>query len=419
MIAAHVPPYSAGSGYLRTLKFCEYLPQFGWDPVVLAPANAAFADHDLDPETMTLMSCPVIRSFALDAARHLSIMGRYPDVLAVPDRWSSWWFSAVFAGLRLIREYRPAVIFSTYPISTAHLIGLTLARLTGIPWVADFRDPMIEDKYPPPGMARRARGLIERSAVKRCAAALFTTAGTLDYYRGRFPGAAAEKMHLLMNGYDERDFLAAEAAAASRRSSSHKAENRPLELLHSGSLDPDFRNPSALFRALAELKREGVISAGSLRVRLLACGRDSRYRQMTIDEGIDDIVSIEPGVSYLESLTDMRAADGLILMQGADANMQVPAKLFEYFRAGSPILGLLHADGDTAQILRETGVGRIARMDDSSDIKAALREFVSGPDERCRWATPLSTAEAFSRQVSASRLSRILDKISDKRVPAA
>ncbi|WP_276678948.1 hypothetical protein [Nitrosomonas europaea] len=40
------------------------------------------------------------------------------------------------------------MIWSTYPIATAHLIGLTLQRLTGIPWMADFRDPMVQPDYP-------------------------------------------------------------------------------------------------------------------------------------------------------------------------------------------------------------------------------------------------------------------------------
>ena len=82
----------------------------------------------------------VERAFAVDAARHLAVRGRYPAIVARPDRWAAWWLGAVPRSLAMIRKYRPAAIWSTYPIATAHTIGQTLHRLSGLPWIADFRD---------------------------------------------------------------------------------------------------------------------------------------------------------------------------------------------------------------------------------------------------------------------------------------
>jgi hypothetical protein len=90
----------------------------------------------------------VERAFALDASRQLAVRGRYPAFMARPDRWVSWWLGAVPKGLAMIRKYRPQAIWSTYPIATAHKIACTLQRLTGLPWIADFRDPMAQDGYP-------------------------------------------------------------------------------------------------------------------------------------------------------------------------------------------------------------------------------------------------------------------------------
>src|SRR3990170_1185865 len=142
MIAYHYPPYPSGSGIHRTLKFSQYLPEHDWKPVMLTPNPRAYFEsrNDRIPEIPPTVS--VTRAFALDAARHLSFRGSYFRFTALPDRWASWWLGAVPAGLRLIRAHRPDIIWSTYPIATAHLIGLTLHRLSGIPWVADFRDPM-------------------------------------------------------------------------------------------------------------------------------------------------------------------------------------------------------------------------------------------------------------------------------------
>ena len=110
----------------------------------------------------------VRRPLALDAKRHLGLRGRYPQCIALPDRWWSWWLFAVPTALAMVRKHKPEVIWSTFPIATAHLIGMTLQRLTGLPWVADFRDPMLQDDFPSHPLQRRMFAWIERQAIQRC-----------------------------------------------------------------------------------------------------------------------------------------------------------------------------------------------------------------------------------------------------------
>src|SRR5262249_9172147 len=140
MIAYHYPPCRGSSGLQRTLGFTRYLPAHQWEPIVLTVRPMAYADVGHDQTEDVPATIAVRRTFALDTARHCGIGGRYLGWMALPDRWVSWVVSAVPAGLQLVRRYRPDVLWSTYPIATAHLIGLTLQRLTGIPWIADFRD---------------------------------------------------------------------------------------------------------------------------------------------------------------------------------------------------------------------------------------------------------------------------------------
>lgn len=132
MIAYHYPPLRGSSGIQRTLKFSRYLSEHDWRPVVLSAHPRAYASTSNDQLAEIPKEVPVHRAFALDTSRHLAIKGRYLGALALPDRWVSWWFGAVVSGLRLIRRYRPEIIWSTYPIATAHLIALCLHRITGI-----------------------------------------------------------------------------------------------------------------------------------------------------------------------------------------------------------------------------------------------------------------------------------------------
>jgi len=148
MIAFHFPPVKGSSGIQRTLRFSQYLPSFGWQPIVLSANKRAY--ESISHEKVGDISSYTIvkRAFALDTKQHLSINGRFLEFLAIPDRWISWFFGGVIQGLLIYRKFKPLIIWSTYPIATAHLIGYALHRLTGLPWIADLRDPMAQDGYP-------------------------------------------------------------------------------------------------------------------------------------------------------------------------------------------------------------------------------------------------------------------------------
>ena len=253
MVAYHFPPLAGSSGIQRTLRFVQQLPAHGWQPLVLGAHPRAFerSSDDLDGEVPP--ATVVRRAFALDAARHLSLGGRYPGALARPDRWMSWRFDAVRQGLKMVREFRPDVLWSTYPIATAHLIGAELQRRTGLPWIADFRDPMAQEGYPTDRATWLAFSNIERQAATQASVCCFTTPGAAAIYRARYP-AAAQRMAVLENGFDEDSFAAAEAALAA----APPEQRGPLvpgclTLLHSGVVYPDERDPAALIEALARL----------------------------------------------------------------------------------------------------------------------------------------------------------------------
>jgi len=168
---------------------------------------APFVYEHSDQENLSLLtsSIHVIRAPALDAIRHLSIAGYYFAAMARPDRWISWYPGAVLSGWIELKR-RPAVILSTYPIATAHLIGWTLHRLTGLPWVADLRDPMAQEDYPTDQKVWRWFSRIEDLAARCASRLVFTAPSAVDYYRRRFPELSQEKLVLIENGYDESLF---------------------------------------------------------------------------------------------------------------------------------------------------------------------------------------------------------------------
>jgi glycosyltransferase involved in cell wall biosynthesis len=400
MIAFHFPPMHGSSSIQRTLKFAEYLPQHGWEAVVLSAHPRAYAATRNDQLSDAF---PVHRSFALDSGRHLALGGRYPWWLAMPDRWVSWWCSAVPAALRLIRRYRPQLVWSTFPIATAHLIALSVRRLSGLPWVADQRDPMTDHGYPPDPRTHRVFSSIEARAALRCSRMVCTTPGAVSIYQQRFPALPANRFALIENGYDEPDF---------GRATRYDKPDHRFTLLHSGVVYPSERDPVPLFGALARLKAAAHIGKDSFRLIFRASGHDGILYQHIAALGLQDIVELAPSLPYHQALGEMLVADGLLLLQGSSCNAQIPAKLYEYLRAGRPVLALTDQLGDTAALLRQHDGATIAPMDQQDAIAGALLAFMSGSATSPRTsATMPGNIIDCSRAARTGQLASLFDQI--------
>ena len=374
MIAYHFPPLAGSSGIQRTLRFVQHLPSLGWQPLVLSADVRAYEKTSDDLLADVPAGTIVRRPFALDTARHLQIKGRYLGWMARPDRWISWKFAGVRAGLDLIKQYKPDVIWSTYPIASAHVIASTLHHQTGIPWIADFRDPMAQDGYPEDPLTKQSFLAIEADAAQHARFCVFTTPGAARMYQQRYP-AAASRIVVLENGYDEESF-ASLPPSASPVGGGPIAAGKPLVMLHSGIVYPSERDPTQFFIALGRLQKEGKLSPIDLRIRFRASVHDDLLRSLAMAHGAMDFIELCPAIAYREALAEMMAVDALLVMQASNCNAQIPAKIYEYLRAGKPILGLTDPAGDTAGVLRSAGLSDIARLDSADEISSALPALV-------------------------------------------
>lgn len=407
LIAFHFPPQAASSGIQRSLSFSRHLPASGWEPMVLTAKASVYEAQNPSQLASIPPKLLVRRAFALDAKRHMGWRGRYLTASALPDRWVSWSLGAIPAGLSMIRAQRPRLIWSTFPIATAHLIGLALHRLSGLPWVADFRDPMLQPAYPTHKQQRRMYAWIEQQTIRRCSKAVFTTQGAMLSYRERFPDIAPDKFVVIENGYEEDAFGAAADSAAPPAAGA----GRPLMLVHSGLLYDTGRDPSAFLDALARLKARGVIDAGKLRVVLRAPGNSAGVSALIERYGVADIAATAEPVPYREALAEMALADGLLLFQGTPFNNQIPAKVYEYFRARKPIFGLVDHGGETARVLGAGGFADMAFIDDAAEIAARLEAFVARLRAGAAHVASPELVERSSRAHRARQLAALFDEI--------
>lgn len=405
MITFHYPPSNTSSGGLRPLKFGKYLGEFGWDSSVLTVREACH--ESIDPALLAQIPAGITvhRPFCLDAKAAFSVRGRYPAFITVPDRYVAWLPFGTRAAVRSVREEGIDVLYSTSPVPTAHLIGLATKRLTGVPWVADFRDPWVETEGSEVhGRMRQAFELrLEKLVVTHADRVLVTTPELGDYLAARYGADVARKIRVAYNGYDEDDFdsLAAQPAPAS-----------PFTILHAGLLHPDYRNPIPVLAGMQLCRQRGWLP-DSARLEFLGVGAPearARVAQMAADAGVADVVDAVVRVPYHVALERLAAASVLLLLQGGDdTRMLIPAKAFEYLRTDRPIVALTGASSATARLVREFGGCFVA---DPADPEAIAGQFAAahgawasgGRIDRAR-----EGLDRYSRRGAAAALSKVLD----------
>ncbi len=412
MVAFHFPPLSGSSGIQRTLRFVQHLPVFGWQPLVLSVHPRAYEHTSGDLSAEVPLETVVCRAFALDTARHLQVGGRYLSWMARPDRWASWKFEGIRKGLKLINQFKPDAIWSTYPIATAHVIASALHRQTGIPWVADFRDPMAQDDYPVDLLTRNIYRKIEADVLAQANHCVFTTPGAERLYHQRYP-SAVRRTTVLENGYDEESFPSPEHAyqGSLPERLSRFANARPMVMLHSGVVYPSERDPTQLFQALGHLRSTGTVNPDRLRIRFRASVHDGLLKSLAAAHKASDFIELRQAIPYRESLAEMVAVDALLIMQARNCNAQIPAKFYEYLRAGKPILGLTDPEGDTSSAMRSAGLTALAPLDSANHIASVLSTFLEDWRKGKELLPTSRAVQQASRRTRSEALAALLDRV--------
>ncbi len=411
-VAFHYPPEASSSGVLRTLKYTRYLAELGWRTTVIAPDVGAYSIVDPELERQIPSTTRVVRTRFLNTKRHLAINGVYPAILAVPDRWIGWLPWGVAAGRRVLREDPFDLVYSTSPHATAHLIARQIAKHSRKPWVADFRDPWIEEP-PEPGtpsgpIATPLNRRLERRVVEDCSAIVTSTFHLRDTLAARYPTLRADKVTAILNGYDEADF--ANLPASSR------TDRAELVILHAGSINSEFRNPIPLLRAARECADEGAIDLERVRFRFLGPGDYASSKELAA--ALDSLsvrrsVEFLPRVPYSQSLAALADADLLLLLQASpDTVGLVPAKLYEYLRAQKPVLAVV-SEGATSEVLGLTGGGWSVAPESPDALRMILAEayrlWSSGRLSETK--ADLSILRTFDRGALTGQLGSLFERL--------
>ena len=411
----------------RWLKFAKYLPQNGWTPVIYTPSNPEFPSLDPSlekdiPDSVELVTRSILEPYG--AYRKLVGAGKdekintgflseseRPKRTEALSRWlrgnffipdaRKWWIKPSISFLTDYLKDNPVdAIISTGPPHSMHRIALGVKQKTGLPWIADFRDPWTDiDFYHELHLSARADRVhrrMEREVLQGADVVLGAWPAMPAIFE---PKATIKRMEVITNGFDPADFPDAPVAL-----------DKAFTLAHVGSFSPA-RNPKALWQALANLKKSEEGFGADLSIKL-AGKVDFSVQQDILAYGLEEHLDRSEYLPHKE-VAGFQASSQLLLLianQAPTASSIIPGKVFEYIAAGRPIVALCPPEGDLATIVEDANAGRAFDYSDVAGLQAhileAYRAFLS-----IGIAPPKSNSAQYARDVQAARLAEILGEV--------
>lgn len=427
MFAYFFPP--AAIGVRRVVSLVEHLPSAGWEPVVVACRPTRGAGVDPGPlGNPRVAGTRVVRTGSLDPYRLAErfrpsaptgtggttggsgrgVMSWLRRHLFFPDDRAGWIPFAVAAGLREARAGRVQALYSSNYPQSAHLAAWIVHRLTGLPWLADFRDgwtqnPAFHD--PGNGLLAALHRWGERT-VARSATRLVTVSPPLTrHLQGLRPGHRVPA-ETVFNGFEPGEWTRARQQAAALG---------PLvpgrrTILYAGTFFGR-RRPDLFLAAVRRVLRREPSWRDRLQVRF-RCALDARAVELVRRWNLADVVEVLPPLSFAEIVVEQLRADLclLVLERGPGSEIMVSQKVFEYLAAGRPILALV-PPGAAADLLAETGGAAVVTKPDAAAAAWALRRLLREVEDGSVPGAEAARVARFERGRQAARIAGLLDEM--------
>lgn len=390
LIISYYWPPTGGSGVQRWVKFAKYLPQEGWQPVIYTPENPEqlvidnTLEADIPPEA-EIIKTRITEPYGL-YKKFLKRSGHSKEAVEVnpvnaqnksflqkaamwvrgnlfrPDPRCFW----IRPSVRFLKKYLQGnpvdLIVSTGPPQSMHMIGRELSKATGLPWIADFRDPWTKIFYfkhlSMTGSTERWHQRMEKKVLDDATAVVAVS----PLVQQEFQAMTDTPVELITNGFDECDFSQEKCTEA------QGGPDRDFIITHTGLFAAD-GNPTVLWKVLSEKCRNEEAFRKALKIHLVGKS-DIQIISSIEDAGLKGNLVDMGYCSHARAIEEQRNASLLILPLRKEPEYKavLPGKLFEYLASLRPILGIGQPDGAMSMILESTGTGIVYNWNDLDSI---------------------------------------------------
>lgn len=396
LIITYYWPPTGGSGVQRWVKFAKYLPSEGWEPVIYTPENPEqlAVDHSLEaeiPEGTEVIKTRITEPYEL-YKKFLRRSGHSKEAVEVnpvnaqnksfaqkaamwvrgnlfrPDPRCLWINPSVRYLKKYLEDHPVDLIVSTGPPQSMHLIGRKLAQQTGLPWIADFRDPWTKIFYFKHLSMTKATERWHQKMEKAVLDDADAVVAVSPLVQQEFQAMTRTPVELITNGYDECDF------PEGRDKDAAGGEDKDFIITHTGLFAAD-GNPTVLWDVLSEKCRKDEDFRKALKIKLIG-KTDAQVLESIEEAGLKENLEDLGYQKHSVAVQAQRKASLLILPLRKEPEYKavLPGKLFEYLASCRPVMGIGQPDGAMSMILDKTNTGAVYDWEDSISMKKYIDE---------------------------------------------
>ena len=391
----------------------RYMPDFGWQPTVLAPNSVGSIVHGIPEEKIIRIGHHRQNSVSYEDKNQSggwSRMGhpfyraakKWRLTLRSMDTSVFHWGRSVWAERNQVLKLLPPVqcVVSVFGPAAPHWLGRYFSKQLQAPWVADFRDlcalypehrsrlTMPLDVFIERFMTKRAAGFTTVSpSLKKIMARTFKIKGTIIY-----------------NGWDGSQL------GTEEETEPPVSKNEPLSIYYGGRLYPhQLQSLDLLFRCLKQNPR--------FRLVLQTLGPpelEAEVRSLLAQRNLQDQVSFRKPEPPHRAAKRARTASINLVTSDLNGTHEwskgvLSGKLMELLGIKPPILCIARPDSDIGPILQSTEKGRLCSS--SEEIDAFLKSAALDNGLYCGNEEEVAR---FSRRAQAKQFCAFLDQITEE-----
>jgi len=420
-------------GVERSLKFARYLPDFGYEPVVLTTNR--FGTESIEGIEIVRTGEFMRSSKRGEASRTggLNSGGRggvrtssssgdkfrvafkkfLSRWIVIPDDQIRWVVCSLFTAIRIVTKRKTGIIYSSSPPASSHILAYFVKLFTRTKWVMDLRDPWTLEPLNRELIRSKFRMAIDRFLERLCIsfsdAVICNTEESLGAYSAMYP-SNKDKFVVIPNGFDEEEMK--KAKEEEKEKSLIREARDHFIISHVGSFSRYTDRPSVpidFLRAVRNLIDSGAVERDRIRVVFVGGLSNEEIAEVNTFT-LGECIQLMGQLPHHKALRVMIASNALLLYDPSEeAKYYIRGKIYEYIGAGKPILMIVH-DGATSRLAEQSGMALICKPGDVHCIEEAIVSLYRAdrlPECRIK-------VEKFNRKYLTSLLADCFDRVSSR-----
>lgn len=414
IITSHYPPSNL-TGVHRARLFAKYLPQFGWNPIILT-VDESFYEEKLDFHLKELIPkgqhIERVKAFSISKPRLVGDLGLRA------------FFHLKKKASEIIQANKIDFVFILIPSFYLSLLGPLLHRTHGVKYGIDYIDPWVhvfpgsEKIFSRHWFSTKLSKILEPIAVRRASLISSVSSSYIQPIFERIQDLTKSLRILSVPyGWDPEERLIIQEF---KKETYLFKQSGKLKLIYSGAFLP--KSEEVLRKFLFCIKKN-LEFFEDVEIHFIGTDVSKSYpKRLSITEIASNfdllgtvIFEHPERLSYFDLFSHIQASDGLFIL-GSTETHYTPSKLFNAFITEKPVFAILHPNSTARQIIEEAQWGVTSLYSNTSNEEFSSNVIKQFKDWKSKtisktWDFKIDKAKKYTVQALTDKLASALSEI--------